>query len=109
MGDFHDDVDAAYMFSHCILRTIKPDTLNEEQFNHVVFENVEDTAAITGEKHFKDIDADQQYYDFHLDSLSTAIDSAIVLPNGYSATDRDGRHRDARPDIGCYEYIKPAN
>ena len=109
MGDFHDDVDAAYMFSHCILRTIKPDTLNEKQFNHVVFENVEDTAAITGEKHFKDIDADQQYYDFHLDSLSTAIDSAIVLPNGYSATDRDGRQRDDRPDIGCYEYIKPAN
>lgn len=109
MGDFHDDVDAAYMFSHCILRTIKPDTLNEEQFSHVVFENVEDTAAITGEKHFKDIDADQQYYDFHLDSLSTAIDSAIVLPNGYSATDRDGRQRDDRPDIGCYEYIKPAN
>lgn len=109
MGDFHDDVDAAYMFSHCILRKIKPDTLNEEQFSHVVFENVEDTAAITGEKHFKDIDADQQYYDFHLDSLSTAIDSAIVLPNGYSATDRDGRQRDDRPDIGCYEYIKPAN
>ena len=104
MGDFNKNTDATYMFSHCILRTIKPDTINEQQFRHVTFENVEDTAAITGEKHFSDIDADKQYYDFHLDSLSTAIDSAEVLPNGYSATDRDGQQRDSRPDIGAYEY-----
>lgn len=114
MGDFHDGVDAAYMFDHCILRTVKPDTLNEEQFKNVVFENVEDTTAITGEKHFKTIDADMQYYDFHLDSLSTAIDSGTVLPNGYSTIDRDGRERDSRPDIGCYEFhsstvASPAN
>lgn len=105
MGDFHDGVDAAYSFSHCILRTIKPDTLDEQQFSHVTFENIEDTTAITGEKHFKDIDANMQYYDFHLDSLSTAIDSAEVLPNGYSDYDHDGNRRDDKPDIGAYEFI----
>lgn len=104
MGEFNDSTEATYKFEHCILRTIKPDTINEEQFSHVVFEDVEDTTAITGEKHFKDIDADRQYYDFHLDSLSTAIDSGEVLPNGYSLSDRDGLPRDSRPDIGAYEY-----
>jgi len=104
MGDFKDDVSATYMFSHCILRTIKPDTLDTERFVNVQFEDIKDTAAITGEKHFKNIDADRQYYDFHLDSLSTAIDSGLVLPNGYSAYDRDGKPRDSRPDIGAYEF-----
>lgn len=105
MGDVKDGVEANYLFDHCIIRTPKPDTVSVEKFRHVVFENVEDTAAITGEKHFRKIDADQQYYDFHLDSLSTAIDSAEVLPGIYSQTDRDGNRRDDHPDIGAYEFI----
>lgn len=103
-GSINPDAGAAYSFAYCILRTVRPDTTQAAHFSNVAFEDIEDTAAITSTRHFRDINASRQYYDFHLDSLSTAIDSALVI-DGYGATDRDGRQRDARPDIGCYEYV----
>jgi len=42
--------------------------------------------------------------DYHLDSLSIAIDTAPVLPG--ILTDLANDVRDAQPDIGCYEYQK---
>lgn len=107
-GNINPDATAEYSFANCILRTVQPDTSLSAHFANVTFENVEDTAAITADRHFRSIDADRQYYDFHLDSLSTAIDSALVI-DGYGATDRDGHQRDARPDIGCYEYVPTDN
>jgi hypothetical protein len=42
-------------------------------------------------------------YDYHLDTLSTAEEKAIVIQD--VLVDLDGRMRDAiSPDIGCYEY-----
>ena len=71
-----------------------------------VWESVKDTAN-GGEKNFLDIDADKQYYDFRLDSLSRAVNAGTVLPHGYSDYDRLGLRRDDKPDIGAYEYQEP--
>lgn len=105
MGDFKDEAAATYYFSHCILRTEKPDTIQTDFYQDVIWEQASDTTQ-GGKKHFKTIDYNKQMFDFHLDSLSHAIDSAEVLPSPYHETDRDGRSRDARPDIGCYEFRK---
>ena len=42
-------------------------------------------------------------YDFHLDSLSTAIDAG--LPRGL-LTDLEGMPRDSLPDLGAFERIE---
>ena len=49
------------------------------------------------------IDGDQQDYDFHLRKESAAIDKAN--PETATKTDRDGRSRDEKPDVGAYEYV----
>lgn len=104
-GDFKDDTPADYHFYYSILRTVKPEDNDSSRFEHVVWEDVKDTLNY-GEKHFKLVDLDNQHYDFHLDSVSAAIDAGAVLTNGYSNIDRDGYRRDDKPDIGCYEYRK---
>ena len=71
----------------------------------VIFEDVEDTASVQGEKHFKLVDIDTQHYDFHLDSLSTAINKGNK--NYPVSNDRDGKERDELPDIGCFERKTP--
>jgi hypothetical protein len=50
---------------------------------------------------FDSIDAGRRYFDFHLKSTSPAIDAG--MPTGI-LTDLDGKMRDAKPDIGCYEH-----
>lgn len=107
MGNFADLDQATYFFDHCLLRTGKPENIEETHYNGVIWENPEDTTA-SGRKNFIRIDYDQQAFDFHLDSLSHAIDSAAVLNDNWGRTDRDGYARDERPDIGCYEYRKPS-
>lgn len=106
VGDFKDDVRADYLFDHCILRTIKPDSIDNNHYVKVWWENPKDTVR-SGRKHFRKIDADKQYYDFHLDSVSSCIDSAQVWQVLDFVIDRDGNGRDGKPDIGCYEYQKP--
>lgn len=89
-----------YSFTNSILRTPKPEN-DSTGISNVMWELPED--SIQGEKHFVRVDIDKQSYDFHLDSLSTAIGGAdiqYVLP-----TDRDGNMRDDKPDIGCYEFV----
>ena len=92
-----------YMFYDCVMRT--PEAEDEEQkkhFTNVVFEDVKDTVSY-GLKHFVKIDGDQQDYDFHLRKESAAIDKAN--PESATKTDRDGRSRDEKPDVGAYEYV----
>lgn len=90
-----------YRFVNSILRT--PEIGKDENIVDVVWEDVEDTAAVTGEKHFRLVDIDKQRFDFHLSSESPAINKASIeysLPE-----DKDGSHRDSLPDIGCYEFF----
>lgn len=58
-----------YSFNDCLLRTpkVENDTVN---FHNIMWETPED--SIQGKKHFVRIDEENLYYDFHLDSLSTA-------------------------------------
>lgn len=58
-----------YHFDGCLLRTpaVEDDTLN---FKAIRWETPQD--SIQGKQHFAIIDEDNLYYDFHLDSLSTA-------------------------------------
>ena len=94
-----------YAFANCILRTpAVEDTVLLKAFTDVVFESPSD--SVQGAAHFADIDADLQYYDFHLDSLSTARGRAV--PMEACPTDRDGNARGDKPDIGCYQYAGAA-
>lgn len=103
MGEPSDTAAFNYHFNHCIIRT--PAITNEDSVNFVgvVYEDIEDT-TMYGRKHFVLVDHAQQRYDFHLDSISAAIDKADV--NTSLPLDRDGIMRDAAPDVGCFERIK---
>ena len=59
-----------YSFSDCLLRTpaVEDDTVS---FKRIQWETPKD--SIQGKQHFVTIDETNLYYDFHLDSLSTAI------------------------------------
>lgn len=94
-----------YRFVNSIIRT--PEVDDDGNFIDVYFENIEDTAAISGEENFRLVDIDLQRYDFHLAVESPAIGAAnkdYSLPE-----DRDGLLRDDAPDIGCYEYWEQDN
>jgi len=97
-----DTIAFNYRFISSILRT--PAIEDSLKIVDVVFEDVEDTASIQGEKYFKLVDINTQHYDFHLDSLSTAVDRGN---KEYPVSnDRDGNPRDELPDLGCFERIK---
>lgn len=106
-GEVKDSTVAfGYYFSNCIIRSPDPRDnedaeYNEDLFNNVTWESPEDT--IEGKKHFRNIDEDNLYYDFHLDSLSTARGKAWVT--GLFPLDRDGNPRGDTPDVGCYQYV----
>ena len=101
----NDDTPFAYRFVNSLLRT--PKIEDDQNVVNIVWENVEDTAAISGEENFKLVDIDMQRYDFHLSEKSPAINAAS--PENTLPEDRDGRSRDILPDIGCYEYFKEEN
>ena len=63
------DVVFSYHFADCLLRTpaVEDDTLS---FRDIQWETPDD--SIQGKQHFRVFDEDNLYYDFHLDSLSTA-------------------------------------
>lgn len=58
-----------YRFTRCLLRTPAVDG-DSISFQDILWETAQDT--IQGKKHFVKIDEENLYYDFHLDSLSTA-------------------------------------
>ena len=99
----NEDIPFNYRFISSILRT--PAVEDAEHIIDVIFEDVEDTASVQGDKHFKLVDINTQHYDFHLDSLSPAINKGS---KDYPVSDdRDGKARDDQPDIGCFEESKP--
>lgn len=60
-----------YRFSDMLLRTPKVTTADSLRFSNIIWETPKD--SIEGKKHFRNIDEDNLYYDFHLDSVSTAL------------------------------------
>lgn len=94
-----------YYFSNSILRTEKPDSVNitPDIYNNVIWETAKD--SIQGKSHFAIIDENNLFYDFRLDSLSTARGAALPLQD--FRTDRNGRPRGDTPDIGCYQFVMP--
>lgn len=97
-----------YTFVNSVVRTpeITDSTELAGKFYDVVFESPDD--SIEGTSHFVDIDADLQYYDFHIDSLSTLRGRADAsLGELFTTIDRDGNSRGDSPDIGCYQYVEP--
>lgn len=72
MGLVRDTVAAfEYRFSDMLLRTPKVTTADSLRFSNIIWETPKD--SIEGKKHFRNIDEDNLYYDFHLDSVSTAL------------------------------------
>ena len=71
MGGIRDTTAAFnYRFIKTLLRTPKVESADSVRFSDVLWETPKD--SIQGIKHFKIIDEKNLYYDFHLDSLSTA-------------------------------------
>ena len=71
MGGIRDTIAAfEYSFYKTLLRTPKVETADSVRFVDVMWESPKD--SIQGKKHFVTIDEENLYYDFHLDSLSTA-------------------------------------
>jgi len=98
MGEAKDSVAFDYQFINNIMRT--PAVEDSLRFINIIWETTKD--SVQGEQNFKNIDIANQYYDFHLDSLSRAVNSAN--PDIYwHDYDRDGQQRDEKPDMGCYE------
>lgn len=94
-----------YRFINSLLRTEKVE--DDENFINVTYEDVNDTASVSGEDNFILVDIDKQRYNFHLNEKSLAINAAgteWALPE-----DRDGRQRDELPDIGCYEFFEDSS
>ena len=60
-----------YRFANSLLRTPRVETSDSIYFSDIRWESPKD--SIQGKKHFRTIDEDNLYYDFHLDSLSTAL------------------------------------
>ena len=99
----NENIPFNYRFISSILRT--PAVEDAEHIIDIIFEDVEDTASVQGDKHFKLVDINTQHYDFHLDSLSPAINKGS---KDYPVSDdRDGKARDDQPDMGCFEESKP--
>ena len=72
MGGVRDTVAAfEYRFSDTLLKTPKVTTADSIRFENIIWESPKD--SIQGKKHFRIIDEENLYYDFHLDSLSTAL------------------------------------
>ena len=71
MGGVRDTLAAfEYHFENTLLRTPKVETGDSVRFVNVRWESPKD--SIQGKQHFRVVDEDNLYYDFHLDSLSTA-------------------------------------
>lgn len=92
-----DSIDFNYYFANNVLRTIE-----DSDTTHFVNNLWDKTdAEVNGEKHFVKVDIDQQRYDFHLDSLSTA--KGVADPRWLVPTNRDGKLRDKEnATAGCY-------
>ena len=66
-----------YRFADCILRT--DSVADPERFKDIIWETPKD--SVQGTKHFRNIDEDNLYYDFALDSISPAFQNGIGRMN----------------------------
>lgn len=101
--DEDSEIPFVYYFYNSIMRTPKTEDMEQDEGEHfvsVIFEKADD--EIQGKNHFACIDEDNLYYDFHLDSLSTAIGAGIAITQ--YPYDHDKNIRGDKPDIGCYQY-----
>ena len=74
MGEVQDTtVVYDYYFSDCLLRT--PIVEDSTRFERIIWETSKD--SIQGTKHFVNIDEDNLYYDFTIDSISPAYSRSI--------------------------------
>lgn len=105
MGQKKDSVAFSYYFENCLLRTPEPtDTvLLKQSFANIIWEK--STDDVQGIKHFRSIMEHDMIYDFHLDSLSTAVGKAVKQPAVLDDRNHFQRN-DTLPSIGCYEYRK---
>ena len=82
---------------------LKTDTLRMPNASANVYWQKEDTAKVFRNDFYKY--KEYIYYDFHLDSLSTARSIGDSIAALLYPTDRDGVSRAlTRPDAGCYQY-----
>ncbi len=97
-----EDVKFGYIFSDCILRTPEDNSdTSSEAFVNILWEKPD--MEVQGEAHFRSVDADRQYYDFHLAPNSPAVGRASVMPA--VPYDRDMDIRGDKPDVGCYQCV----
>jgi len=96
-----------YRFVSSLLRT--PAVNESDTIQNIIWEDVEDTASVSGQKNFRKIEIsssapDYCSYDFRLVPKSPAVGKASPL---YALPlDRDGLPRDEEPDMGAYECRK---
>lgn len=104
-AEFSEDksVTFNYLYQNCLLNTKEV-----EDGSHIVnslWEN--DKAVVTREKNFApSFDLEKLLFNFTLSESSQAVDEGDVTIGLQYPTDRQGRARDNKPDIGCYELIK---
>lgn len=106
-GTFMDDetVPNEYLFKNCLLNT---DSVSDSHFEQIKWDRP--SKKTWGKGHFRKFDLDRLTFDFHLDSLSSAINSAdVVTTSVYYLYDRDNVERltDGCSDMGCYEFVSP--
>jgi hypothetical protein len=78
-------------------------------FDHVLYKAKDDIINGTFDANsirntdpqFDSIDVSHNYYDFHLQAGSPAIDAGVITA---FPLDLDDKPRDSKPDIGCYEH-----
>lgn len=86
-------------FYNCVLLT---DVSDETYFHNCTQDKKDlDTYKATN---FRTVDTDTYYYDFHLDSLSTARGKGSSAYTTLYPLDHDGVERGSTPDAGCYQF-----
>lgn len=102
-GDNASDVPFNFNFDYCLVKT---DTTGaSDYFKNCVLENA-DSLSFTSTQFVK-VDTENYFYNFELDSLSTARGIGGAKYSILYPTDILGRQRsDSHPSAGCYEYSK---
>ena len=103
LGKEEKDKGVLMTFRNNRIRMPKPEPYANAKFENIVFEAANDTTQ-SPRNTFRVFDEKNLYYDFRLKKGSGAIDSGNPL--WALPTDRRGVARDAKPDLGAYEYVE---
>lgn len=110
-----EEMPFAYGFAYSLVNTILD--AKDEEYDQLVANHypeclwdekkTDDGRSLARDKNFVYIGRDDFRYDFHLDSLSAAVNLGAPQYALYYPYDRDGRIRltDGLPDAGCYEWM----